>query len=76
MSRRGNFHDNAVAESIFQLLKREQIKKKIYGTREEARSNIFDYIEMYYNSKRRHGSGDQMSPTDYENDYYQRLGSV
>jgi len=62
MSRRGNCHDNAVAKSFFRLLKRERIKKKIYGTREEARSDIFDYIEMFYNSKRRHGSGDQMSP--------------
>ncbi|HDG1702294.1 TPA: IS3 family transposase, partial [Kluyvera ascorbata] len=76
MSRRGNCHDNAVAESFFQLLKRERIKKKIYGTREEARSDIFDYIEMFYNSKRRHGSSDDMSPTEYENQYYQRLGSV
>ncbi|EKN3529065.1 IS3 family transposase [Yersinia enterocolitica] len=76
MSRRGNCHDNAVAESFFQLLKRERIKKKSYGTREEARSDIFDYIEMFYNSKRRHGSSDQMSPTEYENQYYQRLGSV
>lgn len=47
MSRRGNCHDNAVAESFFQLLKRERIKKKIYGTREEARSDIFDYIGMF-----------------------------
>lgn len=76
MSRRGNCHDNAVAESFFQLLKRERLKKKIYGTREEARSDIFDYIEMFYNSKRRHGSGDQMSPAEYENQYYQRQGSV
>lgn len=76
MSRRGNCHDNAVAESFFQLLKRERIKKKIYGTREEARSDIFDYIEMFYNSKRRHGSSEQMSPTEYEKQYYQRLGSV
>ncbi|MHA1066868.1 IS3 family transposase [Enterobacter ludwigii] len=76
MSRRGNCHDNAVAESFFQLLKRERIKKKIYGTREEARSDIFDYIEMFYNSKRRHGSSNQMSPTEYENQHYQRLGCV
>jgi putative transposase len=60
MSRRGNCHDNAVAESFFQLLKRERIKKRIYGTRDEARSDIFDYIEMFYNSKRRHGSSEQM----------------
>ncbi|MEG9429248.1 IS3 family transposase, partial [Citrobacter freundii] len=76
MSHRGNCHDNAVAESFFQLLKRERIKKKIYGTREEARSDIFDYIEMFYNSKRRHGSSDQMPPTEYEKQYYQRPGSV
>lgn len=47
MSRRGNCHDNAVAESFSQLLKRERIKKKIYGTRDEARSDIFDYIECF-----------------------------
>jgi putative transposase len=76
MSRRGNCHENAVAESFFLLLKRERIKKKIYGTREEARSDIFDYIEMFYNSKRRHGSSDQMPPAEYENQYYRRLRSV
>lgn len=47
MSRRGNCHDNAVAESFFQLLKRERIKKKIYGTREEARSDIFDTSKCF-----------------------------
>lgn len=66
MSRRGNCHDNAVAESFFQLLKRERIKKKIYATRTEARSDLFEYIEMFYNSKRRHGSNGQRSPLDYE----------
>ncbi|WP_080930684.1 IS3 family transposase, partial [Klebsiella variicola] len=76
MSRRGNCHDNAVAESFFQLLKRERIKKKIYGTREEARSDVFDYIEMFYNCRRRHGSSNQMPPVEYENQYYQRLESV
>ncbi|CCK17294.1 Putative IS3-like transposase [Cronobacter universalis NCTC 9529] len=76
MSRRGNCHDNAVAESFFQLLKRERIKKKIYGARNEARSDIFDYIEMFYNSKRRYGSSEQMPPAGYENLYYQRFRSV
>lgn len=51
MSRRGNCHDNAVAESFFQLLKRERIRRKIYTTREEARQDVFDYIEMFYNPK-------------------------
>jgi len=76
MSRRGNCHDNAVAESFFLLLKRERIKKKIYGTRNEARRDIIDYIEMFYNCKRRHGSNEQMPPIEYENLYYQRLRSV
>ncbi|MEB3812552.1 IS3 family transposase (plasmid) [Klebsiella pneumoniae] len=42
----------------------------------ELQEMLADYIEMFYNSKRRHGSSDQMSPTEYENQYYQRLGSV
>lgn len=69
-------HYNAVAERLFQFLKRERIKKKIYGTRQEARSDIFDYIEMFYNSRRRHGSSNQVSPNEYEQQYYQRLDRV
>ena len=49
MSRRGNCHDNAVAESFFQLLKRERIKRHIYSTRDDARGDVIDYIEMFYN---------------------------
>lgn len=60
MSRRGNCHDNAVAESFFQLLKRERIKRSIYGNRDEARSDVFDYIEMIYNPKRRHGVAEKL----------------
>ena len=51
MSRRGNCHDNAVAESFFQLLKRERIRKHIYATRQEARRDVFSYIEMFYNRR-------------------------
>lgn len=76
MSRRGNCHDNAVAESYFQLLKRERIKRRIYTTREEARSDVFDYIEMFYNTRRRHGSSNQLSPVEYERQYLKRLESV
>ena len=61
MSRRGNCHDNAVAESFFQLLKRERIKRKIYATRDLARQDIFDYIDMFYNSARKHGSNNMLS---------------
>ena len=45
MSRRGNCHDNAVAESFFQLLKRERIKRHIYASRDNARTDVVDYIE-------------------------------
>lgn len=49
MSRRGNCHDNAVAESFFQLLKRERIRRQIYPTRDDVRADVFNYIEMFYN---------------------------
>jgi putative transposase len=54
MSRRGNCHDNAVAEDFCQLLKRERIRRKSYATRDAARQNVFEYIEMFYNPKRTH----------------------
>jgi transposase InsO family protein len=56
MSRKGNCHDNAVAESFFQLLKRERIRKKIYTSRGAGRQDVFDYIELFYNPVRRHGT--------------------
>jgi putative transposase len=76
MSRRGNCHDNAVAESFFQLLKRERIKRRIYANRSEARSDVFDYIEMFYNPKRRHGYNGNVSPVKFEEQYFKRLNSV
>lgn len=76
MSRRGNCHDNAVAESFFQLLKRERIRRRIYKDREEARRDVFDYIELFYNPKRRHGYCNRLSPVGYERLYEERLRSV
>lgn len=76
MSRRGNCHDNAVAESFFQLLKRERIKRKIYTTRQDARDDVFDYIEMFYNPKRRHSFNNQPSPVEFEKRYAASLESV
>ena len=73
MSRRGNCYDNAVAESFFHLLKREKIKGKVYQNRDDARSEIFEYIELFYNSKRRHNQCELMSPKDYESKYYKCL---
>jgi putative transposase len=69
MSRRGNCHDNAAMESFFQLLKRERIKRKIYNTHDEARSDVFDYIEMFYNPKRRHSANGGVSPVEFEKRY-------
>ena len=66
MSRRGNCYDNAVAESFFSSLKNELIHHSSYRTREEARTAIFEYIEMFYNRKRRHQSLDYLTPVDYE----------
>ena len=76
MSRRGNCHDNAVAESFFQLLKRGRIRRNIYPTRDEARRDIFDYIELFYNLMRRRDFIDQQSPVEYEQRYRMRLASV
>ena len=74
MSRRGNCHDNAVAESVFQLLKRERIRRKTYLTRDAARSDVFDYIELFYNTKRRHGANGDLAPVEYERKF--RLSGV
>jgi len=76
MSRRGNCYDNAVAESFFQLLKRERVRNRTYRNREEARQDVFDYIEMFYNPKRRHGNNDRLSPANYEQKYLEGLKSV
>lgn len=76
MSRRGNCYDNAVAESFFQLLKRERIKRRIYKTHEDARRDIFDYIEMFYNPVRRHGHVGNLSPVEFEKQYFRQLASV
>jgi putative transposase len=66
MSRRGNCHDNAVAESFFQLLNRERIRRRTYLTREAARQDVFDYIEMFYNPKRKHTNNGMLAPVDFE----------
>lgn len=66
MSRRGNCHDNAVAESFFQLLKREWIRRRTYPTREVARRDVFEYIEMFYNPKRKHTNNGMLSPIEFE----------
>ena len=67
MSARGSCYDNAPVESFFSLLKRERIRRRTYATREEARADVFDYIECFYNRRRRHGYLGYVSPEQFEN---------
>ena len=73
MSSRGNCHDNAVAESFFATFKKRVIKRKIRSTREEAKSEIFNFIEMLYNPVKRHGHTGGVSPVKFEEAYFTRL---
>ena len=66
MSRRKNCHGNAVAESFFSSLKRERIWRRTYKTRDEARQDVFDYIEMFYNPIRKHVRNGMLSPVEFE----------
>ena len=66
MSGRGNCYDNAVVESFFGVLKRERVNRVKYRTRDEAKSDLFDYIECFYNQKRRHGYLGNQSPVNFE----------
>ena len=67
MSRLGDCYDNAVMESFFHSLKVEQVHHDDYRTRAQARSVIFDYIEIFYNRQRKHSYLDYQSPVDFEN---------
>ncbi len=66
MSRKGDCWDNAVAESFFSNLKNELTHHRDFHTREQARGEIFDYIEIFYNRQRVHATLQYMSPVDYE----------
>ena len=66
MSARGNCYDNAVVESFFGVLKRERVNRVRYRDRDEARADIFEYIECFYNRKRRHGYLGNISPVAFE----------
>lgn len=62
MSRKGDCWDNAVVESFFETLKRELVDGCVYRSHEEARQAIFEYVEVYYNRKRRHSSLGYLTP--------------
>ena len=66
MSRAGNVWDNAAMESFFSSLKTERTARKTYRTREEAKADVFDYIERFYNPKRRHSTLGYLSPMEFE----------
>jgi len=76
MSRRGNCHDNAVAESFFATIKKRIVKKKIYSTRYEAKAEIFNFIEMFYNPKKRHSHTGGLSPAKFEEMYFSKQQTV
>jgi len=66
MSRTGNVWDNAAMESFFSSLKTERTARKTYKTRDEARADVFDYIERFYNPRRRHSTIGYLSPMEFE----------
>ena len=66
MSRSGNVWDNAAMESFFSSLKTERIRGRVYRTRDDARADVFDYIERFYNAVRRHSTIGYISPVEFE----------
>ena len=66
MSARGNCYDNSVVGSFFGLLKRECVNGQRFRTRDDARAVVFEYIECFYNRKRRHSYLGYMSPVEFE----------
>lgn len=73
MSRAGKCHDNAVAESFFATIKKRIIKRKIYSTREDVKVEIFNFIEMFYNPKKRHSHTGVVSHAKFEEARYSEL---
>ena len=67
MGSKGDCFDNAVAESFFATIKKELIHRRAWPTKAELRTEVFDYIEVFYNRERRHSTLGQRSPVDYEN---------
>lgn len=75
MSRKGNCYDNAVMESFFATLKQELVYHRQYQTRKEAKQDIFEYIQVWYNRKRRHSALGYLSPEQYENKGQHRMAA-
>jgi putative transposase len=66
MGSRGDCYDNAVAESFFATLKKELIHRRTWPTKAELRGEVFDYIETFYNRRRRHSTLGNLSPHEFE----------
>ena len=66
MSRAGEVWDNSAMESFFSSLKTERTARKVYRSRKQARSDVFDYIERFYNPTRRHSTLGYISPITFE----------
>ena len=70
----GDAYDNALAESFFATLECELIDRERFETREIARTKIFDYLETFYNPRRRHSALDYLSPMDYQRRCEETIG--
>ena len=66
MSRAGEVWDNSAMESFFSSMKTERISRKTYRTRGQARADVFDYIERFYNPTRHHSTLGYVSPVQFE----------
>jgi putative transposase len=66
MSRSGDVWDNSAMESFFSSLKIERVNRRVYATRDEAKADVFDYVERFYNPRRRHSTLGYLSPVEYE----------
>lgn len=76
MSRTGNCYDNAVSESFFATIKKDEVHRTYYPTRAEARSRLFDYIEVFYNRNRLHSTLDYRSPVEFEEEWTKKQHST
>lgn len=71
----GTAYDNAAAESFFSTLKRELVNRRRFATRTEAKTAIFEWIEVFYNRRRRHSTIGNVSPAEFERSYFRAITS-
>jgi putative transposase len=76
MTRRGTCHDKAVGESFFSITKTERIKRRIFKTRNETRTDIFSHVEFLCHPSRRHGNNDGVSQVGFETQCFKKLSNV